>query len=154
MLQWFFLKQENMHFFYNDKVGAKIISPQRLSPPSLTLCPSQPSTPIQNKHGIYLLMCCLHTCLIPAVPFRTWVGGHLLPDVEPGTLPCACAYLSNMSQSFVIAQQDNSTLPWLGFRAFLPCWDLWVIRWLLLLRYMCSWSRRRPQKVDKRMVYL
>jgi hypothetical protein len=66
---------------------------------SLILCLSQPSTSVQNSHGLLLLMGCLLACLIPTVPVRAWVDWCPLPDVGPGSVYCGCACLLNMSQS-------------------------------------------------------
>jgi hypothetical protein len=50
-----------------SRYNMMIISIPSLSPPSLTLCLSQSSTPDQNSHGLLRLMGCHHTCLIPII---------------------------------------------------------------------------------------
>jgi hypothetical protein len=63
---------------------------QKLSLPSLTLCLSQPSAPVQKGCSLLLLMGCLQACLIPATETGAFIRLHSLREVggwEGGTIP-------------------------------------------------------------------
>ncbi len=97
----FLLKQEQIWTFYSYKVGTKIMLLRKFSFPSLTLCLSQPSAPVQNRHGL-LLMGYLLACLIPVAPIWGRVGWHPLADAGPKRVLWAFAYQLNIDQGPVI----------------------------------------------------
>ncbi len=81
--QGFILETKKACTFLSDyMVGTKTMSLQKLSLPSLTLCPSLPSTPVHNSCGLLLLMGCLHYCLTPSADWEACIGW---PPSHPGS---------------------------------------------------------------------
>jgi hypothetical protein len=116
-----------MFFLVDYRVGTETM-------PSLTLCLSQPSTPIQNSHGLPLLMGCLQVCSIRTALLRAWVGWHLLPDMGPGSIQCVCEYLLNTGQGPVITptgQQYTYCLLLVAVESVIPpiwfSYSLWML---------------------------